>query len=100
VAFGRDGTGATVARLFATDPRVGRLIELNPAGIAHPGLPAQPAAPPFTLESAAASLLGAGGLSAADAQFLDAAGNHNGRYDVGDFQAYLRTIGALPGSIR
>jgi len=100
VAFGRDGAGATVARLFATDPRVGRVIELNPAGIAHPGLPAQPPTAPFTLESAAASLLGAGGLSAADAQFLDAAGNHNGRYDVGDFQAYLRTIGGLPGSIR
>jgi hypothetical protein len=53
---------------------------------------------PFTLEAAAAGLLGAGGLSATDAQFLDALGNHNGRYDVGDFQAYLRTLGELPGA--
>ena len=98
VAFGRDGTGATIARLFATDPRVGRLIEMNPAGVAHPGLPVGQVPPPFTLEDAAAGLLGAGGLSATDAQFLDALGNHNGRYDVGDFQAYLRTLGGLPGA--
>jgi len=98
VAFGRDGTGATVARLFATDLRVGHLIEMNPAGVAHPGQPAGFIPPPFTLEAAAAGLLGAGGLSAADAQLLDALGNHNGRYDVGDFQAYLRTVGAIQGA--
>jgi len=97
VAFGRDGTGATVARLFATEPRAGRLIEMNPDGVTQRGLPVGQVPPPFTLDVAAASLLGAGGLSPADAQFLDALGNHNGRYDVGDFQAYLRTVGGLPG---
>jgi len=98
VAFGRDATGATVARLFATDPRVGRVFEVNPAGVAHPGQPVGYVAPRFPLDVAAASLLGGGGLSAADLQYLDALGNHNGRYDVGDLQAYLRTVGALPGA--
>jgi len=96
VAFGRDGTGATVARLFATDPRVGRLIEMNPAGVALRGLPVGQVPPPFTLDAAAAGLLGGASLSAADLQYLDALGNHNGRYDVGDFQAYLRSVGGLP----
>ncbi len=98
MAFGRDGTGATVARLFATDPRVGRVFEVNPAGVAHPGQPVGYVAPPIPLDVAAASLLGGGGLSAADLQYLDALGNHNGRYDVGDLQAYLRTVGGLPGA--
>ncbi len=95
VAFGRDGTGATVARVFATEPRIGRVIEVNPAGVAHRGLPLGVTAP-FTLEAAASALLGGGDLSAANLQFLDGLGNRNGRYDVGDFQAYLRTLNGLP----
>jgi hypothetical protein len=95
VAFGRDGTGATVARIVVTDPQVGKVLEVNPAGVQHPGLPVGFTAP-FTPEVAAASLLGDGGLSAAQLRFLDEVGNRNGRYDVGDFQAYLRTINALP----
>ena len=98
VAFGRDETGATVARLVATDPRVGRVIEVNPTGVAQPGQPVGFVRPPFTPEVAAASLLGAGSLSAADLQYLDALGNHNGRYDVGDLQAFLKTVSGLPGA--
>ncbi|MGH7539135.1 MAG: pre-peptidase C-terminal domain-containing protein [Gemmatimonadales bacterium] len=79
VAFGRDGTGATVARLFATELRIGRLIEVNPAGVGQRGHPVGYVAPPLTPDVAAASLLGAGALSAADVQYLDALGNHNGR---------------------
>lgn len=97
VAFGRDATGATVARLFATDPIAGRVIEVNPMGVAHPGLPVG-GVPTLPVEVAAAALLGAGGLSAADLQYLDALGNHNGRYDVGDFEAYLNSVGGLPGA--
>lgn len=97
VAFARDRTGATVARLLATDPRIGRLFEVNPAAVLDPGLPVGYAAP-FTRDVAAAGLLGAGGLNAADEQYLDALGNHNGRYDVGDLRAYLTRIGALPGA--
>ena len=98
LAFGRDATGATVARLFATDRLVGRVIEFNPAGVAHRGLALGYVAPSFTLETAAASLLGATGLSAADSVYLDALGNHNGRYDVGDFHAFLRALDALSGA--
>jgi hypothetical protein len=54
--------------------------------------------PLFTAEVAAASLLGADGLTAADLQYLDAVGNRTGRYDVGDLQAYLRTLGGLPSA--
>jgi hypothetical protein len=97
LAFGRDGTGATEARLFATELRIGQLIEVNPAGVAHPGLPLGFSAPAFTREAAVAALLGAGGLSAADLQVLDGLGNHNGRYDVGDLRAYLITLGGVPG---
>ena len=96
VAFGRDGTGATVARLFATDSRVSRLLEMNPAGVAHPGLPGfMP--PPFPIDVAVASLLGGAALSPADRQYLDGLGNHNGRYDVGDLAAYLKLINDLAG---
>ena len=98
LAFGRDGAGSTVARLFATEPLIGRVIEVNPAAVAHPGLPVGFTAP-FTPEAAAAGLLGGAGLSAADRQFLDGIGNRNGRFDVGDFQAYLRTLNGLPGSV-
>ena len=98
VAFGRDGTGATVARLFASDPLVGRVIEVNSAGVARPGHPVGFVPLSLSVEVAAAGLLGAGGLSAADLQYLDALGNHNGRYDVGDLQAYLRVVGARAGT--
>jgi hypothetical protein len=97
VAFGRDRVGATVARIVVTDPQVGRVLEVNPAGVQHPGLPVGFTAP-FTPEVAAASLLGDGGLSAAQLQFLDEVGNRNGRFDVGDLQAYLRTINGLPAA--
>ena len=95
VAFGRDGTGAMVARVFATEPRIGRVIEVNPAAVAQRGLPVGFTAR-FAPEVAAAALLGGGALSDADQQFLDGLGNRNGRYDVGDFQAYLRSINGLP----
>lgn len=95
VAFGRDGTGAMEARVFATEPRMGRVIEVNPAAVALRGLPVGFTAR-FAPEVAAAALLGGGALSAADQQFLDGLGNRNGRYDVGDFQAYLRSINGLP----
>jgi hypothetical protein len=54
--------------------------------------------PPLTPDVAAASLLGGGNLSPAELQYLDAVGNHNGRYDVGDLQAYLRLVGSAAGA--
>ena len=95
LAFGRDGTGAMLARVYATDTRLGRVIEVNPAGVVAPGMPLRFQGP-FAVELAAASLLGAPGLGSADLELLDALGNHNGRYDIGDFHAYLRAAGGLP----
>ncbi len=99
VAFGRNADGTTNARLFATDPglELGALIEANAAGVQNPGLPLG-FTPQFTTVAAAAELLGAGGLSAGDRQLLDAIGNRNGRYDTGDFRAYLILNGALPAA--
>jgi len=74
---------------------MGRVIEVNPDAVQHPGLPVGFTAP-FTPEVAAASLLGGGGLNAADVQFLDALGNRNGRFDVGDFRAYLESLNVPP----
>jgi len=91
VAFGRDATGATLARVFAIDPQVGRLFEINPAAVRQRGLPGY-VAPSLALDVVVAALLGAGGLSLADRQYLDAVGNHNGHYDVGDLRAYLRVL--------
>jgi len=91
VAFGRDRTGAMLPRLFATDPQIGQVFEVNPAAVLHPGLPGY-VTPPFSARAAADGLLGAGGLTDADLQYLDAVGNHNGRYDVGDLRAYLRVL--------
>lgn len=98
MAFGRDATGATVARLFATDPIAGRVIEVNAAGVARPGLPVGAAAQVLSIATATQALLGGGDLSPADVAYLDGLGNHNGRYDVGDFAAYLRVAGSLPGT--
>jgi pre-peptidase len=100
VAFARDETGATLARLFATDLLIGQVIEVNPAGVPDRGLALGILPPPFSLEVAAQALLGAGVLSPSDLQYLDALGNHNGRYDVGDFSAFVRTVQALEGSNR
>lgn len=99
VVFGRDAAGRTVARVFATDPLIGRIIEMNPAGVTLPGLPGFVAAP-FTPDVAAAALLGGAGLRPEDLQYLDAIGNHNGRYDIGDLQAYLRVVAAQAAPAR
>ena len=98
VAFGRTETGTTVARLFATDLGTGRVIEMNPAGVRNPGQQAGFTAL-FTVSQAAASLLGKNALRAVDLLFLDDIGNHNGRYDVGDLQAYLRALGEISGTV-
>jgi hypothetical protein len=37
-------------------------------------------------------------LSDSDRQLLDAIGNRNGRYDTGDFRAYLILTGELPAA--
>ncbi len=51
-----------------------------------------------TVDAAANALLGTGTLTAAQAIYLDARGNHNGSYDLGDFLAFARASGVAPGS--
>ncbi len=46
-----------------------------------------------TLPWATDQVLGQGTLGPAQLTYLDSLGNHNGRYDVGDFLAYYRSIG-------
>jgi hypothetical protein len=42
--------------------------------------------------------MGGTALPAATVQYLDNLGNKNGRLDVGDFRAYLRSQGQLGGA--
>jgi len=57
-------------------------------------------APPVQLVVAdvANALMGGASLSPAIVQYLDNLGNKNGRLDVGDFRAYLRSQGQLSGA--
>lgn len=53
-------------------------------------------APRLRIADVADELLGlAGVLTAAELRFLDLAGNRNGRFDVGDFRAFLTASGAF-----
>lgn len=54
--------------------------------------------PTVSVTDAANHLLAGNPLDPALQRFLDLLGNHNGRYDVGDFRAYLRAQGHLPAT--
>jgi hypothetical protein len=96
LAFGRNADGSTNARLFVVN-NDGTLVELNPGGIRAPGAPVGYA----TSAEAVADLLRSGGvLGDAERAFLDAVGNRNGRYDVGDLRAFLLLTGSLSPSSR
>jgi len=49
-----------------------------------------------SVDAAANMLLGTGTLSAEQTGYLDARGNRNGTYDIGDFLAYVRFTGVSP----
>jgi len=51
-----------------------------------------------TVEAISDALMGGAALPAATVQYLDNLGNKNGRLDVGDFRAYLRSQGQLGGA--
>ena len=67
--------------------RLSRMVVDAVAGIARITVSYAPAR--FTLEALVAAL-GRTPLPPPDAVMLDNAGNANGRFDVGDFRAYLR----------
>jgi M6 family metalloprotease-like protein len=53
------------------------------------------------VSAAARALLGGAPLSAAAASYLDAIGNQNGSYDIGDYAAWLRRTGqSVPAALR
>jgi len=105
LVFGRDGAGAMTSRLLATNygynlqpPYVGSIVEMNPAGIRAPGSRIGIDAVDVAINAAADHLLGGAQVAPAAQHFLDVQGNNNGRYDVGDFRAYLRSKGQLPAA--
>jgi M6 family metalloprotease-like protein len=56
---------------------------------------AVPSTPPgLTVERAARALFHAGPLSDPERDYLDSMGNRNGRYDLGDFLAFVRRTGS------
>lgn len=75
--------------------------ELNPAGIRAAGFgfdfaPADSSAPvTVTVDEVTGALLGKSTLSAAALAYVDSVGNNNGRLDVGDLRALLKTQGQL-----
>ena len=54
--------------------------------------------PDVAVDDAATDLLGGTPLPDSLERFLDLQGNRNGRFDVGDFRAYLRARGRLPAA--
>lgn len=112
IAFARSN-GTTTAALVVTHSSedesatrwtfVGDLVRLNPNGVRAAGWPVgQQGGGPVTVSVAdiTNALMGGTALTAAQVQYLDTQGNHNGVLDVGDLRAYLRARGQLAGSKR
>lgn len=100
LAFLRAANGAMTTRLLAAyrggaplQQGPGGIVEMNPAGMRAEGFRIG-AVPSIT--TASLDLLGGLQLDPVVLQQLDAQGNNNGRFDVGDFRAYLRANGQLP----
>lgn len=55
-------------------------------------------APTVSVDAASQHLLGGTQLDLTTQRYLDLQGNKNGRFDVGDFRAYLRANGQLPAT--
>ena len=99
LAFLRAANGDMTARLLAAyqggtpdQPGPGGIVEMNPAGMRANGFRIGAIA---SIATASAHLLGGLELDPIVQQQLDAQGNNNGKYDVGDFRAYLRANGQL-----
>jgi hypothetical protein len=52
----------------------------------------------ISVDAATAEILGQGGLSAAERDYLDQLGNRNGGYDLGDYLAMLTRAGLVPNA--
>lgn len=98
-AFGRNADGTTNSTLNVADAEVGLLARANPAGVPAAGWPVGVSLDVLVLEEVVDELLGPGGmLEQPKLGMLDALGNDNGLYDVGDFRAYLEETNRLDGT--
>ena len=93
------------SRLFATNygynllsPYAGGIVEMRNAAMRGHGFRVGVDAPSVSLSEAVNHLLGSSQLSIEGQNYLDLQGNKNGRYDIGDFRAYLRAQGQLPAA--
>jgi len=96
ITFLRDEEGNTTNRILISQGG-GTIVEANSDGISTSGwttLPLSISAIPET-ECADLAAGAATGLSQDVTRFLDAIGNNNGSYDVGDFRAFLLATGAI-----
>jgi sugar lactone lactonase YvrE len=93
ITFGRNADGTMNNRLFVSELG-GRLVELNNSATPTAGVPVGFA----TQNQVIADLLKPGSLTNAQRQVLDAIGNKNGRYDVGDLRAFLIYTSTLSAS--
>ena len=96
ITFLRDEQGNTTNRILVSQMG-GTIVEANASGISTGGWPTVPLSIGDIVENDCADqAAGAGtGLTDQVIQFLDAIGNNNGSYDVGDFRAYLLATGAI-----
>ena len=102
LAFGRSSTGEMTSRLFTAngantlEPEFSStILEMNPAAMRAPGFRIGTTRPQMSEDAVIDAILGdSAAISAEVAHFLDLQGNRNGRLDVGDFRAYLRTLPA------
>ena len=97
IAFARNGAGAMTKDLLVGNAgegpasAAGTIVRLNPGGVRAVGWRVGLDIPAILLAAAASHLMGAAGeLTAAQLQYLDSQGNRNGRYDLGDFRAFVR----------
>ena len=99
LAFGRNSDGTPNRRLFFIDGHLGEarpglatLGEVKPGSIDIPG-----GRDPIASERAMRELLHPGSvLTPEERAALDASGNRNGRYDIGDVRLLLIRAGAVP----
>ena len=100
VAFARDATGATTNQLVIAQTN-GEILRANAAGISSAGLPVVPISiRGISPDDQMSTLAGHNGvLSANETHFLDAIGNRNESFDVGDFRAFLIATGTVPSPV-
>ena len=82
-------SGDTSATTTALTLPMGRAYNVNATFVAQVAV---------TVDGAANALLGSGFLTAEQVAYLDARGNHDGTYDIGDFLAFARFSGVSPSA--